>query len=160
MLECAIRKRDTVVAAVRRPETMTKLQTEYTKDRLLVVKVDVSKSDQVNAAFDTVKKAFRRIDVVYNNAGYAIVGEVEVVPLEAARGIFEVRISLRTFPASIDHIHRDRQISGVWCMLHVQQLHFFATSISLKEDDSCRLPLCIPNLWVQATLFDVRIILI
>ncbi|KAK0451044.1 NAD-P-binding protein [Armillaria borealis] len=89
MLECAIRKGDTVVAAVRRPETMTKLQTEYTEDRLLVVKVDVSKSDQVNAAFDTVKKTFGRIDVVYNNAGYGIVGEVEAVPLEAARAVFE-----------------------------------------------------------------------
>ncbi len=90
MLECAIRKGDTVVAAVRRPETMSKLQTEYTEDRLLVVKVDVSKSDQVNAAFDIVKKAFGRIDVVYNNAGYGIVGEVEAVPLEAARAVFEV----------------------------------------------------------------------
>ncbi|KAK0463964.1 NAD-P-binding protein [Desarmillaria tabescens] len=89
MLECAIRKGDKVVAAVRRPETMTKLQTEYTEDRLLVVKVDVSKPDEVNAAFDTVKKAFGRIDVVYNNAGYAIVGEVEGVPLKAARAVFE-----------------------------------------------------------------------
>ncbi|PBK97041.1 NAD-P-binding protein [Armillaria gallica] len=92
MLECAIRKGDTVVAAVRRPETMSKLQTEYSEERLLVVKVDVSKPDQVNAAFDTAKKAFGRIDVVYNNAGYAIVGEVEAVPLEAARAIFETNL--------------------------------------------------------------------
>ncbi|KAG7447906.1 uncharacterized protein BT62DRAFT_741643 [Guyanagaster necrorhizus] len=33
------------------PETMTKLQAEYTEDRLLVVKVNVSKPDEVNAAF-------------------------------------------------------------------------------------------------------------
>ncbi|KAK0210923.1 hypothetical protein DFS33DRAFT_1371252 [Desarmillaria ectypa] len=122
MPECAIRNGDTVVIAVRRPETMTKLQTECTEDRLLVVKVDVSKPDEGNAAFDTVKKAFGRTDVVYNNAGYAIVGEV----------------SFRALLAVTDHIYVFRQ-TNFWGLVYVTRtaVAFFR---EVNQDGSCKFP--------------------
>ena len=36
------------------------------------------------------KAAFGRVDVVFNNAGYGVAGEAEVVPLEPARAMFDV----------------------------------------------------------------------
>jgi NAD(P)-dependent dehydrogenase (short-subunit alcohol dehydrogenase family) len=57
---------------------------------LLILRADVTTPDDVKAAFGCAKDVFGHIDVVYNNAGQLIVGEVEGVPIETARALFEV----------------------------------------------------------------------
>ena len=73
-----------------KPEGLANLQKEYTPDKLLVLKLDVAKPQEVADTFSEVKKVFGRIDVVYNNAGYSLVAEAEAVSAEEARAIFDV----------------------------------------------------------------------
>ena len=81
---------DIVIAAVRRPESMKEHQLEYGADRFLVVKVDVKNQEDIDAAFKKAEGTFGRIDVVYNNAGYSAVGEVEAMPMSDGHEMFEV----------------------------------------------------------------------
>ena len=80
---------DTAVATARRPEVLADLVATYTADRLLTLKLDVTKQADITAAFAAAHAKFGRIDVVANNAGYSTIGEVEAVSDETARAIFE-----------------------------------------------------------------------
>ena len=55
---------------------ISKLKDELTKsgrlDRLLFVKADLSSSEEIKSAFDTVRKSFPRIDLLVNNAGVGL----------------------------------------------------------------------------------------
>lgn len=82
----------TVVATVRNAESLKSLQSLIEPARLLVVKVDVKNPEDIDTAFDRAKSTFGRIDVVYNNAGYSAVGEVEATPVQDGKDMFEVRI--------------------------------------------------------------------
>ncbi|KAJ7687699.1 hypothetical protein B0H17DRAFT_1203412 [Mycena rosella] len=77
-----------VVAAVRKPESMNAHKDKY-GPKILVVKVNVQSQEDVESAFAQAEAAFGRIDVVYNNAGYSAVGEVEAMPMEDAKDMFE-----------------------------------------------------------------------
>jgi NAD(P)-dependent dehydrogenase (short-subunit alcohol dehydrogenase family) len=87
--EAAIASGDVVVAAVRRPQTMSSLQEEH-PDRLDVVQFDVT--DTANAAgfVDAAAARHGRIDVLVNNAGRAHVGAAEDTSLEELRDLFQV----------------------------------------------------------------------
>jgi NADP-dependent 3-hydroxy acid dehydrogenase YdfG len=88
--EYLLTKGDVVIAAVRNPELMKMHQAKYGVDRLLVVKVDIQNQEDVDAAFEQAKATFGRIDVVYNNAGYSAVGEVEAMPMSDGKKMFDV----------------------------------------------------------------------
>ena len=100
-----------VIATTRNREALqTKLNGTYdveTLNRLLVVGLDVTKVDDIKAAFAKGIDKFGRIDVVVNNAAFvsliikekscikshsnqSVLGEVEVIPIEDAREQFEV----------------------------------------------------------------------
>jgi NAD(P)-dependent dehydrogenase (short-subunit alcohol dehydrogenase family) len=83
-----------VIATSRKPEALqAELDGRYDEEtlkRALVVGLDVSKVEEVKAILAKAIDKFGRIDVVVNNAGYAVLGEVEVCPLETAREQFEV----------------------------------------------------------------------
>ena len=55
-----------------------------------MLRLDVSKPGEIKEAFAQAKAAFGRIDVVFNNAGYAVAGEAEGVSAETARAMFDV----------------------------------------------------------------------
>ena len=69
---------------------LSDLAARYTKDRLLVVKVDVTVHQDILDAFKQAKEAFGRVDVVVSNAGTALLSEVEGTPDDVARALFEV----------------------------------------------------------------------
>ena len=87
--EYALQKGDKVVATLRKPEVLSELATTY-PERLLVLKLDVTKPAEVTAAFAASRAKFGRIDVVVNNAGFLVVTEVEGTTEETARSVFEV----------------------------------------------------------------------
>ncbi|KDR84664.1 hypothetical protein GALMADRAFT_151454 [Galerina marginata CBS 339.88] len=58
--------------------------------RAYVVKLDITKPDDIKAVFAKAVERFGRIDVVVNNAGYTVIAEVEACPMDAARAQFEV----------------------------------------------------------------------
>lgn len=86
----ALESGDKVVATLRKPAALYDLAKKYSADRLLVVKLDVTKPEDIDAAFVQAKAAFGRVDIVFNNAGYVAVGENEAVPDDVSRPLFEV----------------------------------------------------------------------
>ena len=89
LTEIVLEKGDIAIATARRPEALSDLSAEYPADRLLVLKLDVSKPQEIVDAFTTAKEKFGRIDVVANNAAYCTLGEVEAVADVDARSLFE-----------------------------------------------------------------------
>ncbi|KAI1793785.1 NAD(P)-binding protein [Ganoderma leucocontextum] len=83
-------KGDIAVATLRKPEVLDDLAEQYPKERLLVLKVDVTVHQDILDAFKKTKEAFGRIDVVVSNAGTALLSEVEGTPDDVARALFEV----------------------------------------------------------------------
>ncbi|KAI9570960.1 NAD(P)-binding protein [Boletus coccyginus] len=79
-----------VVATLRKPEVLSDLVAQYPSTRLVVVKLDVTHHAEIPVAFTKAHEAFGRIDVVFNNAGRMLNGEVESVDVKDARAIFDV----------------------------------------------------------------------
>lgn len=90
IVEYVLSRGHIAVATLRKPTDLDALKAKYSAEQLLVVKVDVSKKEDITAAFDKVKEVFGRLDVVVNNAGYAVVGEMEDTPEDIARALFDV----------------------------------------------------------------------
>jgi NAD(P)-dependent dehydrogenase (short-subunit alcohol dehydrogenase family) len=90
--EAALERGDIVVATARKPETLSDLKSTYPASRLLILKLDVLKDEDVKAAFVTASEHFKRIDVVYSNSGYGLLGEFEFTPEEKARAMFDVNV--------------------------------------------------------------------
>ena len=87
--EIALARGDRVVATLRDPEAINDLVSTAPSAQLLVLKLDVTKEKDIPEAFQKAKEAFGRIDVVFNNAGYGILGEVETFTDNTAKSLFE-----------------------------------------------------------------------
>lgn len=68
---------------------LSDLSAKYPTSQLLVLQLDVSDAPAITTAFNKAIAAFSRIDVVLNNAGFYIVGEVEAISDAGARSMFE-----------------------------------------------------------------------
>ncbi|KAI0354401.1 NAD-P-binding protein [Trametes cingulata] len=86
----ALEAGDKVVATLRKPSALADLTGKYPATRLRVLKLDVTQPAEIDAAFAEAKAAFGRIDIVFNNAGYVALGELEATPDDVARPLFEV----------------------------------------------------------------------
>ena len=90
MVEYVLSKGDIAVATLRKPEVLDDLKSKHPASKLLILKLDVTKPEDITEAFTKTQEVFGRIDVVFNNAGYGIVGEIEATPEDVARALFEV----------------------------------------------------------------------
>ncbi|KAF5321562.1 hypothetical protein D9619_000098 [Psilocybe cf. subviscida] len=79
-----------VVATCRKTSGLDDLVAKYPLSQLVVVRLDVTIASEITAAFACAIEAFGRIDVVYNNAGFMTMAEIEGTTEEYARSIFEV----------------------------------------------------------------------
>ena len=86
----ALESGDTVIATLRKPSVLEELQSKYPEGRLHLVKVDVTKKEEVVGAFKYAAEKVGRINIVFNNAGYTLIGEAEGTDEESARKQFEV----------------------------------------------------------------------
>jgi len=89
MAERALKNGDKVVATLRTPSALASLSSEYPPSALLVLQLDVTVSQDIISAFASAHEHFGRVDVVFNNAGYGLLGEVEGTPEDAARALFD-----------------------------------------------------------------------
>jgi len=90
MTELVLKNGGTAVATLRKPEVLADLSSTYSSDKLLVLKLDVTKPQEIISAFSKAVETFGRIDVVFNNAGMGVLGEVEATGDDAARALFDL----------------------------------------------------------------------
>ncbi|RDX50937.1 NAD-P-binding protein [Lentinus brumalis] len=90
MVRCALSHGDKVVATLRKPAVLADFASQYQASQFILVELDVTKSQDIRAAFTKAKETFGRVDVVFNNAGFIVAGEAEGTPDVLARQMFEV----------------------------------------------------------------------
>lgn len=78
----------TVFAAARSMDKLEKLR----DFGIVPVELDVTKTESIQHAVQTVREEGGRIEVLINNAGYGSYGALEDVPLEEARRQFDVNV--------------------------------------------------------------------
>ncbi|KAF8814846.1 NAD(P)-binding protein [Phlegmacium glaucopus] len=105
MTEIVASNGDIAVATLRKPEAIADLVAKY-GDKVCPVRLDVTKPNEIKEAFNKAVEKFGRIDVVFNNAGYSLLGDVETTPDDYGRNSFETnfwgslnvaREAIRTF---------------------------------------------------------------
>jgi len=90
MTEFILMQSGIAIATLRTPSVLDPLRAHWPEDKLIILKLDVTERDDINAALEHAKAKVGRIDFVFNNAGYGLMGEVEGTPEDAARATFEV----------------------------------------------------------------------
>lgn len=80
-----------VIAGVRDMQNM-KEAAELDFENLEVVQLDVTKDEDVKKIVQLIKDRYKRLDVVVNNAGYGLLGPVEVASIEETKQQFEVNV--------------------------------------------------------------------
>ena len=78
------------MATCRKTSDLDDLVANYPASQLMVVRLDVTIPNEIITAFARAIEMFGRVDVVYNNAGFNLIDEIEGTPDDYARSIFEV----------------------------------------------------------------------
>lgn len=86
--EAALERGDRVAATARSLDSISDLSEKY-GDNVFPIALDVTDRDAVFAAVGNTHRKFGRLDVMVNNAGYALNGTVEEVTPEQVRDQFE-----------------------------------------------------------------------
>ncbi len=106
--QAALAAGDAVVATARDPATVTARLGSH--ERLLAVRLDVTREDEAHAAVGQAVKRFGRIDILVNNAGYGLLGAVEEASAEETQRLFGTNVFglLAVTRAVLPHMRRQR----------------------------------------------------
>ena len=120
MVELLLKKGEIVVATARKPEVLADLQAKYPATQLITSKLDVDNVQQIKDAFAKAKEAFGRVDVVFNNAGYATFAETEAHPEADARKLFETNFwgSANTSREAVRFFREENSPSGGFLLVN------------------------------------------
>ena len=89
--DAALKRGDKVAATARNLESIAHLKEKY-GDNVLTLALDVTKPDQVKTAVEKAHSYFGRLDIVFNNAGYSLVGTIEEASADDVRALYETNI--------------------------------------------------------------------
>jgi NADP-dependent 3-hydroxy acid dehydrogenase YdfG len=89
--EAALERGDKVAATARSLESIADLKEKY-GENVLTLELDVTKSDQVKRALTQAFDHFGNVDIVFNNAGYSLVGTIEEASPDDIRALYETNI--------------------------------------------------------------------
>ena len=100
--EAALTRGDKVVASARKAEDVAELKEKF-GDAVLPLALDVTSTEQAQAAVQQAFEHFGRLDIVLNNAGYSLVGTVEEATESDVRALFEANYfgTLRVIKAAL-----------------------------------------------------------
>jgi len=88
IVEELIERGDRVVATARDPRALADLVARA-PDRVLALRLDVTKPEEIRSAVAAAVERFGAIDVLVNNAGYSVVGALEETSEAELRAVFE-----------------------------------------------------------------------
>jgi len=89
--EAALKRGDKVAATARKLENIADLKEKY-GEQVLTLELDVTKPDQAKAALTQAHTYFGRLDIVFNNAGYSLIGTIEEASGDDVRALFETNV--------------------------------------------------------------------
>lgn len=89
--EAALQRGDKVAATARNVESIADLKEQY-GEHVLTLELDVTNSEQVKSAVQKAYDHFGRLDVVFNNAGYSLVGTIEEASADEIRALYETNV--------------------------------------------------------------------
>lgn len=89
--EAALKRGDKVAATARNINSIAALKETY-GDQVLLLEVDVTNAAQVQNAITEANEYFGRLDVVFNNAGYSLVGTIEESHPDEVKAMYETNI--------------------------------------------------------------------
>lgn len=105
LTELLLERGDRVAATLRRPERLNDLANRY-GDQLWVRDLDVTNTDQLREVVDAAFAELGRIDVVVNNAAYALFGAAEEVSDDQIRHQIDTNVigSIQVIRAALPHL--------------------------------------------------------
>lgn len=89
--EAILKRGDKVAATARNLESISDFKEKY-GDNVLTLELDVTNHDQVKKAVEQAHAHFGRLDIVFNNAGYSLVGTIEEASADEVRAMFETNV--------------------------------------------------------------------
>ncbi|MEJ7662159.1 MAG: SDR family oxidoreductase [Hymenobacter sp.] len=100
-----LRRGDRVAATLRQPEALAELKAQY-GDRLWVARLDVTDAAAVQRVVDRAFAELGRVDVIVNNAGYALYCAGEEASDEQIRQQLDTNLlgSIRVIRAALPHL--------------------------------------------------------
>lgn len=89
--EAALKRGDQVAATARHLESIADLTQKYGQN-VLPLELDVTRPEQVKTAVEQAHAHFGKLDIVFNNAGYSLVGTIEEASADDIRVLYETNI--------------------------------------------------------------------
>jgi NADP-dependent 3-hydroxy acid dehydrogenase YdfG len=87
----ALERGDKVAATARSLASIEDLKTKFGTN-VMTLELDVTKPEQAKSAMQQAYDNFGRIDVIVNNAGYALVGTIEEADAEDVKALYETNV--------------------------------------------------------------------
>ncbi len=89
--EAILERGDKVAATARNLDSIADFREKY-GENVLTLELDVTNHEQVKKAVEEAHAHFGRLDIVFNNAGYSLVGTIEEASVEEVRTMFETNV--------------------------------------------------------------------
>lgn len=89
--EAILKRGDKVAATARNLASIADFKEKY-GDNVLALELDVTNPQQVKSTINQAYEHFGRLDIVFNNAGYSLVGTIEESSAEDIKAMYETNI--------------------------------------------------------------------